>query len=77
MIEPQQFCDAIFSRPCDAKDQSDCLDCMEFVTTCDDCHAPGHTDALWRGIEQPNGQPHVLCDDCWDARRTSMGGGAE
>jgi hypothetical protein len=43
-----------------------CYRCMEFVTTCDRCHSPGHTDSDgWYGIEMENGQPRVLCEDCF------------
>lgn len=56
-------CEAIRTMFC-VGDPADCFCCAEFVTTCDRCHMGGHTDSGWHGIEQEDGQPFVLCDDC-------------
>lgn len=57
-------CPALLSKVC--PDDDSCMECMEFITTCDRCHCAGHTDSVgWEGIEQPDGQPRVLCRDCF------------
>jgi hypothetical protein len=44
----------------------DCDHCLEFVTTCDACHCAGHQDSPgWNVVMQLDGQPRVLCDDCY------------
>ena len=39
----------------------DCMECMDFITTCDNCYVPGHTDSDGF-FEQPDGR--IFCWDC-------------
>lgn len=56
----------ILRQDCPDDDQGECMACMEFITTCDRCHCPGHTDSDgWESIPQADGQPRVLCQDCY------------
>jgi hypothetical protein len=61
MTSPQR-CTAINGRFCSGETPADeCLECMEFVTTCDDCHMPGSNDCGgWH--EGPDGR--TLCEEC-------------
>lgn len=57
-------CPAFLAKDC--PDDDSCMGCMEFITTCDRCHFAGHTDSTgWKGIDQSNGQPRVLCQECY------------
>jgi hypothetical protein len=54
-------CGAIAGRFCSGElSEEDCDECMEFVTTCDECFTPGSNSAEWN--EGPNGE--TLCDVC-------------
>lgn len=58
-------CEAIFAVDCTG--EPDCMNCVEWLATCDRCHCGGHTDSDgWRGIENEDGQPRVLCEDCYE-----------
>lgn len=57
----KEFCEAL-QMPCVAGIVENCTHCDEFITA---CGVPGHSDSGWQGIEQPDGQPRVLCHLCY------------
>jgi hypothetical protein len=59
----QKFACPVSMSWCD----EDCDDCLEFVTTCDACHCAGHEQSPgWTAVDMDNGQPRVLCMDCYE-----------
>lgn len=58
---------ASMRRACPASPLSDCPDdetcdrCLEFITTCDECHIPGHTDSTGWYLQSDG---RLLCSQC-------------
>jgi hypothetical protein len=59
----RQPCGAIAGRYCSGESTPDeCLECMDHVNTCDECHSAGSNESIgWH--EGPSGQ--TLCDQCY------------
>jgi hypothetical protein len=59
-----QKCGAIAGRYCSGETpESECLECMEHVNTCDECLSPGSNESI--GWHEGSGG-RTLCDDCHD-----------
>lgn len=63
-MSDKRRCGAIAGRFCSGEmSEDDCLECMDFVNTCDECLSPGSNEANgW--YEGQNFQ--TLCAACYD-----------
>ena len=50
----------------DCPDMENCVDCLEWLVSCDGCHFGGHTDGGWKGYLVGHGSVRTLCDDCYE-----------
>ena len=62
-MEGSQKCEAIAGRYCSGETpHGECMECMEFVNTCDSCLQAGSNESIgWN--EGPEGT--TLCDGCF------------
>lgn len=64
MNDEKQPCGALAGNFCSGETPvDDCMECLEFVTTCDNCRGAGSNESIgW--YEGPN--ETTLCIDCYD-----------
>lgn len=66
---PKHWCPIRFETDKTEMCDDDCMDCLEFLTTCDKCHDAGHTDSHgW--VRQPDGK--IYCWDCDDTKNQTL-----